>query len=412
MNIWKISIQNIKSKPLYSLLSIFLLSISIALLLGIQQLKISFKHQMENNLGDIDLVVGAKGSPLQLVLSSILHLDNPTGNIPYKEAKNLVKNPMIKRATPISYGDNYKGFRIIGSTPIFLDHYNAEIKKGDSIQKSMEVLLGYSVAEKLKLDIGDTFLSSHGLIDNEIDIHDKEFIVVGILKATQKVIDKLIITKLESIWDVHNHEAHNNHDAQELSHHHDDDDDDDDDDDRKITSLLITFRTPSALLTLPRKINEKTNMQAALPKYELDKLYKFTGIGFKTISWIAYIILFISGITIFISLYRMIKERAFDLAILRTYGATNTQMIKMVTYEGLIIVFFAFIIALLITKIGLYFIFSFAEIGNGSNILQTLPFSELTKIIRLVFLMIILSVSTAIYPILKMNISTILNNEN
>lgn len=406
MNIWKISIQNIKSKPLYSLLSIFLLSLSIALLLGIQQLKISFKHQMENNLGDIDLVVGAKGSPLQLVLSSILHLDNPTGNIPYKEAKNLVKNPMIKRATPISYGDNYKGFRIIGSTPIFLDQYNAEIKKGDSIQKSMEVLLGYSVAEKLKLNIGDTFLSSHGLIDNEIDIHDKEFIVVGILKATQKVVDKLIITKLESIWDVHNHEAHDDHNSHEVNH------DDDDHDDRKITSLLITFRTPSALLTLPRKINENTNMQAALPKYELDKLYKFTGIGFKTISWIAYIILFISGITIFISLYRMIKERAFDLAILRTYGATNTQMIKMVTYEGLIIVCFAFIIGLLITKIGLYFIFSFAEIGNGSNILQTLPISEMIKIIRLVFLMIILSVSIAIYPILKMNISTILNNEN
>jgi len=408
MNIWKISIQNIKSKPLYSLISIFLLSLSIALLLGIQQLKISFKHQMENNLGDIDLVVGAKGSPLQLVLSSILHLDNPTGNIPYKEAKNLVKNPMIKRATPISYGDNYKGFRIIGSTPGFLDHYNAEIKKGDSIQKSMEVLLGYSVAEKLKLDIGDTFLSSHGLIDNEIDIHDKEFIVVGILKATQKVVDKLIITKLESIWDVHNHEAHDDHNSHEVNH---DDDDHDDHDDRKITSLLITFRTPSALLTLPRKINENTNMQAALPKYELDKLYKFTGIGFKTISWIAYIILFISGITIFISLYRMIKERAFDLAILRTYGATNTQMIKMVTYEGLIIVFFAFIIGLLITKIGLYFIFSFAEIGNGSNILQSLPISEMIKIIRLVFIMIILSVSTAIYPILKMNISTILNNE-
>ena len=408
MNIWKISIQNIKSKPLYSLLSIFLLSLSIALLLGIQQLKISFKHQMENNLGDIDLVVGAKGSPLQLVLSSILHLDNPTGNIPYKEVKNLVKNRMIKRATPISYGDNYKGFRIIGSTPGFLDHYNAEIKKGDSIQKSMEVLLGYSVAEKLKLDIGDTFLSSHGLIDNEIDIHDKEFIVVGILKETQKVLDKLIITKLESIWDVHNHEAHDDHNSHEINHDHDDHDDHDD---RKITSLLITFRTPSALLTLPRKINENTNMQAALPKYELDKLYKFTGIGFKTISWIAYIILFISGITIFISLYRMIKERAFDLAILRTYGATNTQMIKMVTYEGLIIVFFAFIIGLLITKIGLYFIFSFAEIGNGSNILHSLPISEMTKIIRLVFIMFILSVSLAIYPILKMNISTILNNE-
>ncbi|NRA92897.1 MAG: ABC transporter permease, partial [Psychroserpens sp.] len=81
MNIWKISIRNIKAKPLYTLLSILMLSMSIALLLAIQQLKTSFQYQIENNLGDIDLVVGAKGSPLQLVLSSVLHLDNPTGNI-------------------------------------------------------------------------------------------------------------------------------------------------------------------------------------------------------------------------------------------------------------------------------------------------------------------------------------------
>ena len=109
MNIWSITLQNIKIKPLYTFLSVLVLSLSIALLLGIQQLKRSFKNQIENNLGNIDVVVGAKGSPLQLVLASVLHLDNPTGNISYKEALKISKNPLIKSAVPISYGDNYKG---------------------------------------------------------------------------------------------------------------------------------------------------------------------------------------------------------------------------------------------------------------------------------------------------------------
>ena len=96
----------------------------------------------------------------------------------------------------------------------------------------------------------------------------------------------------------------------------------------KITSLLINFKSPRALLTFPRRINKQTKMQASLPKYELHKLYEYIGIGFKTISLIAYLILVISGIIIFISLYKMVKERSFDLALFRTYGASNFQLIK------------------------------------------------------------------------------------
>jgi len=109
MNIWILSLHNIKSKPLYTFLSIFILSLSITLLLGVQQLKSSFENQIKNNIGDIDVVIGAKGSPLQLVLSSILHIDNPTGNISYSKANIISKHPRIKSAIPISYGDNYKG---------------------------------------------------------------------------------------------------------------------------------------------------------------------------------------------------------------------------------------------------------------------------------------------------------------
>ncbi|MEM6684884.1 MAG: ABC transporter permease [Bacteroidota bacterium] len=457
MTLWKISIQNIKTKPLYTLLSVFILGLSIALLLGIQQLKTSFKYQMENNLGDIDMVVGAKGSPLQLVLSSVLHLDNPTGNISYKEAKRLSRNPLVKRAVPISYGDNYKGYRIVGASEEFPKIYNAEIATGRTVEKSMEVVLGHTVAEKSKLSVGDTFKSSHGFIDNDIDVHDDELTVVGIFKPTQKVIDRLIFTNLESIWDVHDHDhedhgesedAHDHsedehsdeehdhdhsdeehaqdhakdkhsHDHDEDKHPHDHSEDEhsdeehahEDDEEKEITSLLVTFRNPTGLLMIPRRINEETNMQAALPKYELDKLYEYTGVGFKTISLIGYIILVISSIIIFISLYKMVKERAFDLALLRVYGAKNLQLIKIIAYEGFMIVFLAFLVGIALSKTGLYFMVNSVESGNSQKILQSIAFHEFFQIGILVFGMIIVAILLAIYPITKMNISTILSNE-
>ncbi|PKV51369.1 putative ABC transport system permease protein [Aquimarina sp. MAR_2010_214] len=409
MNIWSISLQNIKSKPLYTFLSVFILSLSIALLLGIQQLKRSFKNQIENNLGKIDLVIGAKGSPLQLVLASVLHLDNPTGNISYNEAKKISKNPMVKLAVPISYGDNYKGFRIVGTTYEYTSLYNAELEGGRTVEKSMEVVLGNTVAQQLNLRIGDTFLSTHGLVENSIDIHsDDRLTVVGILKPTEKVIDRLIITNLESVWDVHNHESElDEEDENHTEHNHHNTHEEE----KEITSLLINFKSPRALLTFPRKINKRTNLQAVLPKYELNKLYEYTSVGFQTISWIAYLILVISCVTIFISLYKMVKERAFDLAILRTYGASNFQLIKMVIYEGLIIAFSAFLLGFLLIKTGLRMMLRFMQSSYQQNMLKDLPFQEILQIGMLIFMMVILSVSLAIFPIIKMNISTILSNE-
>lgn len=423
MNIWSISLQNIKSKPLYTFLSVLVLSLSIALLLGIRQLKGSFKHQIDHNLGKIDLVIGAKGSPLQLVLASVLHIDNPTGNIAYHEVKKISKNPMVLSAVPLAYGDNYKGFRIVGTTHEYASLYAAELDKGRRVAKAMEVVLGAAVAEQLKLDIGDTFLSSHGLVENSIDVHDDKLTVVGVLKPTQKVIDRLILTPLETVWEVHAHEdethkeeahekeahkeeAEEGDDTHAVHEHHDSHDDEE----KEITSLLINFKNPRGLLTFPRKINKRTNMQAVLPKYELLRLYEYTSVGFQTISWIAYIILVISCVIIFISLYKMVKERAFDLAILRTYGASHFQLIKMVVYEGVIVGFSGFVLGFLFTKIGLYLLLNFMP-AHQQNMLQALPFQDIVQLGMVILILIITSVSLAIYPIMKMNISTILSNE-
>ncbi|MEO9571904.1 MAG: FtsX-like permease family protein [Polaribacter sp.] len=404
MSIGNITIKNIKSKPLYSILSIITLSLSIILLLGIKQIENSFKNQIENNVGNIDLIIGAKGSPLQLVLASVLHLDNPTGNISFKEAQKIGAHPMVKSTIPISYGDNYKGFRIVGTIKDYISLYEASIDKGKFVAHSMEVVLGFSVAHQLNLKIGDTFLSSHGLVENEIDVHSDKFTVVGILKPTKKVIDRLIITNLESIWDVHHHEEEEkeNH----TNHHHEEEEDQ-----KEITSLLLSFKSPRALLNFPKRVNENTNLQAVLPKYELHKLDEYTSIGFTTISLIAYLILLISSLTIFISLYKMVKERAFDLAILRTYGANNLQLIKMLLYEGLLIALASFLVGFMLLKIGLTVLLNSKPANIKLNMLQDLPFIDIFQLALLIILMVITAVSIAIIPIIKMNISTILSNE-
>ncbi len=433
MNIWKISLSNIFHKPLYALLSVLSLSISIGLLLGIQQLDASIKYQFENSLGDVDMVLGAKGSPLQLVLASVLHMDNPTGNISFAEAEKITKNPLIKKAVPISYGDNYQGYIILGSNDEFAGLYEAELAEGREPSKSMEVILGSTVAEETDLKIGDTFMSSHGLTENTVEVHNHPLTVVGIYKPTYKVIDKLIVTRLESIWDVHEHgeehheedehqavdEHHNevepqeehNEEAhastaphQEEEHHHEESE-------KEITSVLVSFRNAMGMLTMPRRINKETNMQAALPNYELERLFNFTGVGVRAVSWIAYIILAISCVTIFISLFKMVRERAFDLALMRTYGASNFQLVRIVGYEGFMLVMVSLLVGALLSQVGLHFAFSAFKSGYNLDILLKLPYTQMVKTVILILTMVAIAIILAILPILKMNVSKILSNE-
>ncbi|MEO9893913.1 ABC transporter permease [Aurantibacter sp.] len=444
MNNWKISLKNFLHKPLYAFLSIFSLSISIGLLLGIQQLDTSIQNQFENGLGKVEMVVGAKGSPLQLVLSSVLHIDNPTGNIAFSEVEKMAKNPLVKSAVPISYGDNYKGYRIVGSTLDFDKLYDAEILEGRAVETSMETVIGNDVAQQLGMNVGDTFLSSHGLTENSIEEHNQSFTVVGIYKPAYKVIDRLIVTTLESIWDVHNHEDENHEEHKPLEdeehedeehehkddsdhahkeeehvqdHNHDEEHEHDEEhdlvhvDDRKVTSILVSFRNPMGLMTMPRTINANSNMQAALPKYELERLFRFTGVGVKAISWIAYIILLISCITIFIGFYKMVRERAFDLALMRTYGASNFQLFRIVAIEGILVLLISLFFGFVFSKIGLHFIVNIFKSQFQQDIILTFSAHQTVQTIFIVMFIAMVSILLAILPLFKMNISNIISNE-
>ncbi len=387
------------SKPLNTTLSVLLLILSISLATFVLQVRNQLNQHLENNIKPFDMVIGAKGSPLQLVLSSVLHIDTPTGNIPLEEALKMSKNRMVKEMIPVSYGDNYRGYRILGTSKQYLIRYNAELREGKLYEKPLEVVIGDNVAKKINLQIGNTFTSAHGLAENTLETHTKKpFIVTGILKPTGTIIDHLIVTNLESIWEVHEHTEDHNHPEEEHEEQ------------REITSLLVKFRNPIGALQMSRFINEKTAMQAALPKLEVERLMRFLGIGFKVVNNISIAILFVAGLSIFINLIKTVSERKQELALLRTYGVNTFQLIKLVFIEAFFLSFVGFVLGWFLGRISIWVFSVFIEDTYGHLLVFDFPNQEELLLLALVILTTFLASIMASSSLYKLNVSKILTD--
>lgn len=307
MNSFSLSLRYLRHKVSSTLLQIITFAAGVAMIVALLLTNAQLNNEFSKNLQGIDLVVGAKGSPMQLILSSVFHLDIPNGNIPLDEAEKLANNPLIKSTIPVALGDNYNGFRIVGTKPSYIEHYKGTLTEGSRVwQKQMEAVLGAEVAAKGGLKIGDRFSGSHGLTVGGEAHTDFPYTVVGILQPTGSVIDRLVLTGVDSVWhihdahhhhegedghhdeDEHDHEKHaDEHHDEHEAHHHDDDEheehgkhaDHDEHEEREITAMLVTYASPMAAATLPRLVNSTSSLQAASPAFEVARLISFMGTG-------------------------------------------------------------------------------------------------------------------------------------
>jgi len=184
--ILKLAWKNTWFKPLNTLLSIILLAASISIITVLLLLQKQFEEKFSSNIDNIDLVIGAQGSPLQLILSSVYQIDNPTGNIAYQEAKNWINHPFVERAVPLAFGDNYKGYRIVGTTQAYLLQYNLQIAQGKTFVNDFEVIIGSEIAQNLNLKIGDTFLVRMEMLPKAKCTTIKNILLSGFLNPRAK----------------------------------------------------------------------------------------------------------------------------------------------------------------------------------------------------------------------------------
>lgn len=391
----KLSWKNLVNKPLNMALSLILFALGV----GLVSLLLNLNHQIEENfdknLAGVDLVLGAKGSPLQMILCAMYHVDNPTGNIPLEKSRAFLnpKHPLIKQAVPLSLGDSYRGYRIVGTTYDILQLYNASLAEGTLWANPMEATVGAAVAEAAHLHIGDTFRSSHGLVEG-IEEHEHDFKVVGILKPSGSVIDQLVLTPSESIWESHAHaqaadeeqetmegdtstakneqetvvSGHEGHDHEhtkvaptsfdsltisklaeeqrlELMEKTDKD----------ITAILVKFRSRTNIqaLNMGRNINENTDLMAASPPNEIARLQTNLGLGAETLKALAWVIVIVSGLSIFISLFSSLRDRRYELALMRVMGGSRGTLFRMILLEGLILAVLGYVLGIVLSHVGM-----------------------------------------------------------
>jgi len=369
MNLFKLSWKYLTFRPLSTGLNVFLLALGLAIITVLLLIQDQFEKKMNQDAAGIDLVVGAKGSPLQLILSGVYHIDFPTGNIPMDEAQKLSRNRLVKNIIPMALGDNYQGFRIVGTNHDYPTLYEAKLQSGELWTTPFEVVLGAEVAVKSRYKVGDEFLGSHGISVGSHEHDGNKFKVVGVLERKGNVLDRLILTSVESIWYTHDEvaelEAADSTANQEEQHV-----------ERvaikgfpittvprDLTTLLIQYRNPMAAIQLPRLINSGTSMQAASPSFEMSRLFELLGVGITLLQGLAVVIIGISGLGIFIALYNSLKERKYDLAILRAIGASRGQLLLLIFLEGLMLTFLGAILGILLGHTFLSVIISQNEQG-------------------------------------------------
>ncbi len=336
MNRFKLVWAFISCKPLTWAFHALALALGVAVVTALLLVQEGLQSRFKRDLADIDLVIGAKGSPLQLVLSSVFALDVPTGNIPLSEAERFSKHPLVKRAVPVSLGDNAMGFRIVGTSRAYPEIYGGTLDVGTWWTSPMEVVLGSDAARGMKIRLGDSFSGEHGLSMGGEAHKEAAYRVTGILKPTGTVLDRMILTDTASVWKVHE-EAHGAAGEAEAHAHEAGEPDAAAEPAREVTSLLVTYKSVLGAVMVPREVKARPDLQPAVPAIEVARLNRLLGNGGDVLQGFGVGLLLLAGLGFVLTLATAVGQRASQLALLRVLGARPLMLFSLVTIEALLL---------------------------------------------------------------------------
>ena len=326
------------------LLSTTVTAVSIALSAGLAMAVFSISAQSSTAFGGgkggWDAVLGAKGSPTQLVLNTVYHLETSPGNIPWSLYQALREDPRVTLAVPYAVGDNYKGYRIVGTTPeLFTEFEYAEGKRYELVPDQIfdplrgEAILGATAARELGMGRGDLFQPYHGVSYHEsAEQHDVDYVVVSVMEPTNTPADKVIWIPIEGIFRMPGHVFFDEDGevieaglGRELADEH-----------KEISAVMLTLGNPRSGQMMAFEINRQGD-QATLVwpvAAVMAKLIKDLGWVNRILEAVAYLIVIVAAGALLASLYNTMNERRREFAILRALGASRRTVFAVIVAEA------------------------------------------------------------------------------
>lgn len=342
----KIAFQSLLNRKMTFILTIFSIAISIMLFLGIDRIRQGAKESFSNTISKTDLVVGARGSGLQLLLYTVFHMGNATNNISWSTYEQIKNNPDVKWTIPFSLGDSYHGFRVVATDQNLYEHYRffgdkkIELTEGKIPNEIFDVALGSEMAKKERLKIGDKISLTHGVSDGPgIIIHkDKPFTIVSILKETGTPLDRAAYITLEGMEAIHidwtngappvpGKEVTQNQIKKENIKV------------GQMTSFLLGAQTRISALSLQREINnyKKEAIMAVIPGVALSQLWETVGYAETALQIISAFVVAIGLIGMMVAIYTSLETRRREMSILRAVGAGSKTIVFLLLSESFII---------------------------------------------------------------------------
>lgn len=330
MTVLGLAIRSLRNRMLTTSLTVGSIALSVALLVGVESVRTGVRQSFIDTIRGTDLIVGAKGGTIQLLLSSVFGIGAPAGGIPYTEYQSWAAHPAVKWTIPYSLGDSHRGYRVIGTTHDFYEHYRYRrdgrvvFAEGREAETAHEAVLGADVASSLGYGLQRKIVLTHGLAGTGISDHDNApFEVVGVLARTFTPIDRAVYVTLEGIGEMH--EGFGAEEAEEAEG-------------RKtlITSFFLGTTNRFETLQLQREINtsRREPLTAIIPALALAEMWRGVGYAEGGLFVVSGFVLMVGLLGMLVSLYTSLNERRREMAILRAIGAGPRTIVALLVLES------------------------------------------------------------------------------
>jgi putative ABC transport system permease protein len=341
----QLALKSLVNRRLASALTLLSVTLSVALLIGVERVRGGARDSFANTISQTDLIVGAKGGTIQLLLYAVFRMGSATANVSYESYEKVKSLPDVAWTIPYSLGDSHRGYRVVGTTEDFYEHYRyrrdgrVELEAGAVAEGTFDVVLGSTVAEKLGYRLGDRIVLSHGVADVAFQKHDdKPFTVVGILKRTSTPIDRSVYVTLQGMEAIHVDwqdgappEEGKGVPAAELAaktlpvH--------------QITAFLLGAKSRMDTLRLQRLINdwEDEPLMAVIPGVALSELWDGISYAEDGLRVVSALVVVVGLLGMLVSIYNSLNERRREMAILRSVGAGPRLIFSLLVLESLLL---------------------------------------------------------------------------